>query len=54
MDPKACLDRVEEALDAGDMDEAREALVDYDEWRHRGGFEPEGGDARADALRARL
>lgn len=54
MDPKACLDRVESAIEDRDWIEAREALADYRQWRSRGGFEPENGDARESALRARL
>ncbi len=53
MDPKACLDRMEAAINAGDEAEAREAYADYWEWRNKGGFEPEGGDARARQLEAR-
>lgn len=50
MDPKACLDRMESAIEAGDEDEIQAAYADYWNWRHGGGFEPEGGDLRAHAL----
>jgi hypothetical protein len=54
MDPKACLDRAAKALEEGDVDEARAALDDYADWRQRGGWKPEGGDALAADLRQRL
>jgi hypothetical protein len=50
MDPNACLDRMESAIAAEDEQEAQEAYVDYWAWRNRGGFEPEGGDQRAQRL----
>jgi len=50
MDPEACLDRAAEALKDSDLDECREALSDYKVWRARGGFEPDGGDAKAKRL----
>lgn len=50
MDPKACLGRMEQAVKVGDHDEARAAHEDYQEWRRKGGFEPEGGDLRAQNL----
>jgi hypothetical protein len=67
MDPKATLDLAEQHIEAsetaraaGDSDterdedqEAREALVNYRAWRRNGGFEPEGGDARHNALQER-
>lgn len=53
MDPKACLDRMEAAIEEGDEDEALDAYTDYWGWRNRGGFEPEGGDARAHMLQRR-
>lgn len=54
MDPKTCLDRAENAINAGDHEEAADALADYRGWRNRGGFEPFGGDDRRKALAARL
>jgi hypothetical protein len=51
MDPEACLKAAEEALAEGDHEEVRERLEDYRGWRSRGGFEPENGDMRANALR---
>lgn len=50
MDPKACLDRMESAIEGGDEEEAQAAYTDYWGWRNKGGFEPEGGDARAQRL----
>jgi len=50
MDPKACLDRAQNALDSFDRAKCRAALRDYWQWRNRGGFEPESGDARAHAI----
>ena len=50
MDPNACLDRAQDAFDNGDHREARAALRDYADWRKRGGFEPEDGDAAATSL----
>ena len=40
MDPKACLNRLADAFEDGDEDEARAALRDYTDWRRKGGFEP--------------
>ena len=40
MDPKACLEECERAIDAGDDDLARTLLLDYGDWRRSGGFEP--------------
>lgn len=54
MDPKACLDRAEEALKDGDLEECREALQDYRAWRNRGGFEPKGGDLRETQIRSHI
>lgn len=47
MDPQACLDRAWCAILIGDLDEARDALDDYYNWRRMGGFEPPSGDALA-------
>jgi hypothetical protein len=44
MDPKACLDRLREAINAKDWDEARAALRDYQWWRIGGGFAPDLAD----------
>jgi hypothetical protein len=54
MDPDACLRRAAEALEAGDLQAAQNALDDYQAWLSRGGYEPDGGDARASGLRHRL
>ena len=54
MDPAACLDLVVQALDEGGLGEATYLLGEYRRWRSRGGFEPDGGDARERDLRARL
>lgn len=53
MDPQATLDAAEAAIEAGDRDDAREHLTNYSQWRARGGFEPDGGDARHKRLAAR-
>ena len=48
MDPEACLQRCEAYVKLRwKLTDAVEALVDYYDWRHNGGFEPENGDARA-------
>ena len=54
MDPVACLQRAHDALDDGNLDEARDLLASYRDWRRRGGFEPENGDQRADGLEQML
>jgi hypothetical protein len=54
MDPEATLRRAEEALDAGDLDEAQAALDDYRRWRTAGDFAPEAGDERARRLRRQV
>lgn len=52
MDPKACLESAQEALDDGRDREARDFLRDYREWRSMGGFEPDfDGDAGDDVAR---
>jgi hypothetical protein len=67
MDPKATLDLAEQNIEASETarkqddaeaeheadQEAREALANYRQWRRNGGFEPEGGDARHNALQER-
>lgn len=53
MDPKAALDLAESYLDDGDDQAARQSLCDYRYWRRTGGFQPEGGDDRHDALQKR-
>lgn len=40
MDPKQCLADASVALVEGDLDNARDLLLDYAEWRAKGGFEP--------------
>lgn len=40
MDPEECLNRIQHALNSGDLAEARDAIGDYREWRRKGGFEP--------------
>lgn len=42
MDPDACLDRLVDALNDGDGDEARAAATDLGIWIGRDGFIPEG------------
>ncbi len=41
MDPTACLERIQKALESGTMQEAREAAEDLAGWLRGGGFEPE-------------
>ena len=53
MDPKACLDRMERAINEGDFDEADEAGNDYFSWRVNGGFTYD-ADARYKALLVRF
>lgn len=40
MDPDACLRRLEEAIEDGDLEEAKHALQDLREWLRRGGYPP--------------
>ena len=40
MDPLACLISADQSLTDGDIDEARQRLTDYREWRAKGGYEP--------------
>lgn len=59
MDAKACLIRCDQAISDLDLEEAREALNDYDQWRRRGGFEPvdvygKRGDRFADECHRRI
>jgi hypothetical protein len=53
MDPKACLDLAEAALDEQDLNEAAEHLCDYSNWRARGGWGHE-HDTRYRTLEARF
>jgi len=53
MDPDAALTRYWEAVDAGDIAEARDAKSDLMDWIERGGFEPDweaSGHSRAEFL----
>jgi hypothetical protein len=50
MDPEATLSLAADLFASGDYREALDALKDYDAWRRKGGFEPEGGDRRMRAL----
>lgn len=54
MDPQATLTRLGDAIAAQHWSDAVSALKDYWRWRVRGGFEPTGGDDRADMLANRL
>ena len=59
MDPQATLDLAAEFLAEAEKDPEAAAsalgcLNDYNEWRARGGFEPEGGDFRAFNLRVAI
>ena len=47
MDPVVCLDNATKHYNACDYNEALYALWDYFTWRLKGGFQPDGGDARA-------
>lgn len=54
MDPKATLQALRDAIDDGDYASAVQTLINYYQWRLRGGFEPDGGDSLADLLGNRL
>lgn len=54
MDPQAALDACERAFNDGKITDARNFLINYRRWRANGGFEPPGGDTRADELRRRI
>lgn len=62
MNPKSCLDAAESALKAAEqpgashihIEDVEEHLASYRAWRRKGGFEPEGGDARCYNLTVRL
>ena len=54
MDPTACLDLFEQAINDGDFEEAISHSHNYMQWRARGGFEPKDGDKRWKALSDRL
>ncbi len=53
MDPAACLRDALEAMTEGEKSEAFSHLSDYWNWRELGGFQPAGGDDRANEV-ARL
>ena len=50
MDPKETLKFVESHISQGEFAEAIAALLNYYQWRSKGGFEPAGGDEQADTL----
>jgi hypothetical protein len=52
MDPDACLQRCRDAIKAGDMDEARDAMEDLTTWIAKGGFLPKGGIAAVEEVQA--
>lgn len=54
MDPKACLNRMIDALDNGDIEEADYAGRDLHEWIRKGGFFPEDLNAAFGEALARL
>lgn len=54
MDPQAALDMATRALKRKDYDTAGEHLEAYWDWRRRGGFQPKGGDRKAERLGAKL
>lgn len=41
MDPNACLNRIIESIQDGDMNEAKFAIIDLQEWMQKGGFHPQ-------------
>lgn len=50
MDPKACLQHCQEAIDRKDYGLATLQLFDYYRWRIGGGFAPHNGDNTAQLL----
>jgi hypothetical protein len=54
MDPKAALDMAASALKRRDYEVAGEHLEAYWEWRRAGGFQPKGGDRKAERLGIKL
>lgn len=54
MDPVATLKALADHIAAQHWSDAVQALSDYWLWRAKGGFEPNGGDARAELLANRL
>jgi len=54
MDPEACLQRAQAALEEGDLEECAEALRDYAAWRGKGGYAAQDGVARAAKMQASL
>lgn len=50
MDPEAALAQALDRLTYKDFEECSEFLENYREWRRRGGFEAENGDARHDRI----
>lgn len=54
MDPQATLKRLADAIAAQHWSDAVLAVNDYWLWRIKGGFQPSGGDARAELLASRL
>jgi hypothetical protein len=47
MDPNACLQRIKDAIEAGDRDEVVDARNELRLWVENGGFEPNDPDWRA-------
>jgi hypothetical protein len=54
MDPEAALREAAYYMREKDFDEANDRLRGYWEWRSKGGFQPKGGDRRAQALQEEL
>ena len=54
MGTAACLDFLAQTVCEGDLAEATYLPGEYRYWRSRGGYEPDGDDAREHRLRARL
>ena len=50
MDPEATLKAAEESMDCRQYHDAIGYITDYNNWRTRGGWEPEDGDLRAKAI----
>ncbi len=44
MDPNACLEMINRALDDDDLETARELYEDLTDWLHKGGYRPDGID----------
>lgn len=54
MDPKACLDRMRDYLEEGNLEYARWQLLDFRRWQRMGGFTTPELVGMADDLQMRL